>query len=212
MFKPSENNPTLWVTRSIIFEKQSQTKPANRFCNLQQNIIRLQQDIIRCWLEHTEHTFDPTDSNNSNIQNTEALINKKNNEYSISWLNYLFTENVSESVRDDAFDALYLAQYYYGALECLNDELHKINTITYNIYRPHYSSFFKWLFRRYKKYNIIPLKEKISAYSMLSIKKEIDLITIRADMLISEYFDVQRYLKRSVRSKFNNIIVENWQF
>jgi hypothetical protein len=48
------------------------------------------------------------------------------------WLNYLFREGVAPEEMQDAFEAMFLAQYHYAALEKLNGDLHTIIGVAFS--------------------------------------------------------------------------------
>jgi len=173
----------LWITRTLIFE--SEDRCSNGHARRASNTGHWMDSYIVEWLKDTgipDSSEDAVDSHRG-IYSLQELLTKENS-YSMSWLNYLFREGVTSQEQEDAFEAMHLAQYYYAALEKLNNGLHKIIGTAFS-----------------------PIAEQ----DIRSLNYSLKQISNRTNMLIAEYQEIQKYLKRR-KQKILGKIMAGWFF
>lgn len=161
----------LWVTRTLIFEMNDR-----KFVN----------DFVTHWLK------DIGDKERREADIEKMKTNAK--AYSLSWLNYAFREEafppdekqkskaLSES--SDAWESMLMSQYFYSALECLNDNLQRVIGRSYS-----------------------PNAEK----ELRDLNRQIKRTTATTNLLIISYSDIQKYLKRDKKGIMNQIMY-TWEF
>lgn len=174
----TENDQTIrvnWVTRTLLVESEK----------------GIQLDaIIDHWLKDCGH------------QPTIDFAKKDAKAYAIRWLNYLFREKAYKWQRSDdgkiiysrpfsdEWQAMLYAQYYYAAIEALNDSL-----------KSTLSQAYQKLSRKFGK--------NISALRELNRVLEQDIITANLTML--EYHNNYGYYKRQVGVTMKEIMA-GWDF
>jgi hypothetical protein len=176
----SEPVNVLWVTRTLIFEEGDHPKSA-RGC---------MSSVVEHWLR------DIGDEKKREQEIREVKENAGGR--SLSWLNYAFRENAFSSTQRtdekgrempvtefcEAWESMLMSQYYYSALECLNDNLQRVIRRSY-----------------------APDAEKELRDLSLQLKRT----TATTNQLIIHYSDIQKYLQRDKKTAMGEIM-EGWSF
>lgn len=170
------NTTVLWITRSLIFDKGDQEELVNNFAEY--------------WLK--------------DIGNKEKRVEEINavksdpKKFSLSWLNYVFGKEAfalndkqnedqeKEIVPEfnDAWESMLMSQYFYSALECLNNNLQRVIGRSYSP----------------------------DAYKELrKLNRQLKRTTATTNLLIINYHDIQKYLKRD-KKEIMSQIMETWDF
>lgn len=150
----------LWVTRSLVFEAG----------DADQN-PEIPSPVVRTWLRAV---------------GDEALTNEvatNAEKYSTRWLNYLFREgfvarNEGESFRD-VWEAMQLCQYYYSAIETLNDRLNRVLSFA---------------------------NQRSARESLRHLHDALDDIVRRCELVLVNCEEMQKYLKRDKLNAFRDIM------
>jgi hypothetical protein len=150
----------LWVTRSLICEPED-----SGFVDV--------SSLVRAWL------LDVGES----AQRDQAI--KDPAAYCAHWLNYVFREDFWGTTHaDDIWSAMTLCQYYYAALDCLNQRLNAV----------------------------ISLSNRDSAEMRVKALREVLDVTVqRATVLLLNFNEIQNYMSRRKLSAFSEIMTY-WNF
>jgi hypothetical protein len=171
---PAVETGVLWVTRTLVFEQGD----SDRDCF---------DGIVQYWLKDIgEEEQQKKNQEISEVQNNAHA-------YSIAWLNYAFREQAfwketggSEGDRafSDAWESMLMSQYFYSALECLNNNLQRVIKRSYQ-----------------------PEAEK----SLRDLNQQLKRTTATTNLLIICYNDIQKYLQRDKQATLTRIMA-GWDF
>ncbi|NIR50952.1 hypothetical protein GWO43_20235 [candidate division KSB1 bacterium] len=169
---PKQSQPTamvLWVTRMLILD------------DAQQDFVN---DLVDHWLKDI--------GDQKEIDKVKADPNA----YSLAWLHYLVRENVNapneadmkldrtDSEFDDAWNSMIMSQYYYSALECLNNNLQHVIGLSYS-----------------------PRADQ----ELRELNRHLKSTMASTNLLIINYNEMQKYLKRSKLQAMKQIM-KKWDF
>lgn len=165
----------LWVTRTLIFENGDQEFVDN---------------FVEYWLKDI----------GNQAKREKAIEEMKTNAkaYSLSWLNYAFREqafapndkqiadqeNEAISESNDAWESMLMSQYFYSALECLNNNLQHVIGRSY-----------------------APNADQ----ELRDLNRHLKRTTATTNLLIIYYSEIQKYLKRD-KKEIMSQIMDTWDF
>ena len=159
----------LWVTRSLVFDLDDGAQQSSR------EPLPL-PSITRTWLRAVGDT-----------ERTNKVA-KDDDAYSTRWLNYLFREKfvAKNEGRDfnDIWDAMQLCQYYYSAVESLNDRLNRVLSFA---------------------------NQDSAENSVRDLHQYLEDIVRRCELVLASYNEMQKYLKRDKFQAFKDIL-DYWNF
>lgn len=182
---PDANGKVLWVTRTLIFDAESDAHPP----------------VIRHWLKDVGLTGGERDALETPAdEHRESLIDRlihDDTQHLMRWLNYLFRERAypaeatypgtrSRLVKPfcDAWEAMLHAQFYYGALDLVDLRLTRI------------------------------LAQSLTPDSSLQVdqlKAVLEQNIRKANLLLVQFHDSSKYYKRTVKSELDDILA-HWDF
>ena len=159
----------LWVTRSLVCDLDDSAQQPSR------EALPV-QSIARTWLR----AVGDAELTNKVVEHDDA--------YSTRWLNYLFREKfvAANDGRDfdDIWAAMQLCQYYYSAVESLNDRLNRVLSFA---------------------------NRDSAAKSVRSLHRYLEDIVRRCELVLASYNEMQKYLKRDKYQAFREIL-NYWNF